>query len=56
MSKEPGTKEAFEFNHEMLGGLSMQDLPQQCDYDSWALAWPTDRSRKRCNNHYTESE
>jgi hypothetical protein len=24
-SKEPGTKEVFEFNHEMLGGLSMRD-------------------------------
>jgi hypothetical protein len=23
-SKELGTKEVFEFNHEMLGGLSMQ--------------------------------
>jgi hypothetical protein len=23
--KEPGMKEVFEFNHEMLGGLSMRD-------------------------------
>jgi hypothetical protein len=25
MSKEPGTKEVFEFNHEILRGLSMQN-------------------------------
>jgi hypothetical protein len=24
-TKEPGTKEVFEFNHEMLGGLSIWD-------------------------------
>jgi hypothetical protein len=24
-SKEPGMKEVFEFNHEMLGGLLMRD-------------------------------
>jgi hypothetical protein len=24
-SKEPGMKEVFEFNHKILGGLSMQD-------------------------------
>jgi hypothetical protein len=26
---------------------------QRYDYKSWALAWPTDRSRKRCSNCYT---
>jgi hypothetical protein len=25
-SKEPGMKEVFEFNHEMLGSLSIPDL------------------------------
>jgi hypothetical protein len=31
-------------------------VPQQYDYKSWALTWPTDRSRKGCGNCYTESK
>jgi hypothetical protein len=49
------TRSLSSFNHEMLRGLSMRD-PQQCDYESWALAWPIDGSRKRYNDHYTESK
>jgi hypothetical protein len=28
-------------------------IPQLYDYKSWALAWPTDRSRKGCSDCYT---
>jgi hypothetical protein len=31
-------------------------VPQRCDYKSWALAWSMNRSKKGCNNCYTESK
>jgi hypothetical protein len=58
-SKEPRTKEVFEFNHEMLRGF-VDAGPTGFPNDVMASRglWPSPQTgaRKRCSIHYPESE